>query len=45
MLAFVKTLQLEGDASAPIKRSINPGILFFRAMVSAFRHGVRVRSG
>jgi peroxiredoxin len=45
MLEFVKTLELEGHASAPISRSINPGILFLRAIVSAFRHGVRVRSG
>jgi alkyl hydroperoxide reductase subunit AhpC len=45
MLAFVKTIELEGDASAPIRRSINPGTMFFRAIASAFRHGVRVRGG
>lgn len=45
MLAFVKTMKLEGDASAPPKRSINPGIMFLRAVVNAFRHGVRVRRG
>jgi peroxiredoxin len=45
MLAFVKTMALEGDASAPVKRRIIPGTMFFRAVVNAFRHGVRVRWG
>jgi peroxiredoxin len=45
MLAFVKTMEVEGDASAPIKRRINPGVMFLRAVVNAFRHGVCVRRG
>jgi hypothetical protein len=36
-------MELEGDASAPIKRRISPGYWFIRAIVHAFRHGVRVR--
>ncbi|MBV8452992.1 MAG: peroxiredoxin family protein [Deltaproteobacteria bacterium] len=43
MLAFVKAMELEGDASAPIKRRISPGYWFIRAIAHAFRHGVRVR--
>jgi peroxiredoxin len=45
MLAFVKTMELEGEASTPLKRSINPGIMFLRALINGFRHGVRVRHG
>jgi peroxiredoxin len=43
MLAFVKTMELEDDASAPIKQRINPGYWFIRAIAHAFRHGIRVR--
>jgi peroxiredoxin len=42
MLGFVKTMVLEGRTSAPRKRSINPGTMFFRAIINGFRHGVRV---
>jgi peroxiredoxin len=45
MLAFVKTMELEGDASAPLKQSVNPGFMFIRAIANAFRHGIRVRRG
>jgi len=42
MLAFVKTMAREGDASAPKTRGVNPGTMFFRAICNAFRHGIRV---
>jgi alkyl hydroperoxide reductase subunit AhpC len=45
MLAFVRTMGLEGGASAPLKRSVNPGLMFLRAIANAFRHGIRIRHG
>ena len=42
MLRFVKTITLEGDGSTPRKRPVHPGAMFFHAIVSIFRHGVRV---
>jgi peroxiredoxin len=43
MLAFVGTLKAVGDAPTPPARSINPGLMFMRAVGNAFRHGVRVK--
>jgi peroxiredoxin len=43
MLAFVKALELKGDASPPIKQHVSPGLWFVRAIANAFRHGVRVK--
>jgi peroxiredoxin len=43
MLAYVKTMNLEGGVSGPVKRGISPGTMFIRAVVNAFRHGVRVK--
>jgi peroxiredoxin len=45
MLAYVKTMNLEGGESVPARRSINPLRMFIRALVSGFRHGVRVKQG
>jgi peroxiredoxin len=43
MLAFVRTLKAVGDAPTPPARSINPGLMFMRAIANAFRHGVHVK--
>jgi thioredoxin-dependent peroxiredoxin len=42
MLAFVKRMGAERITSNPRKRSIKPGTMFFRAIINAFRLGVRV---
>ncbi len=43
MLAFIGTIKAVGDAPKPPVRSINPGLMFMRAVGNAFRHGVRVK--
>jgi peroxiredoxin len=43
MLAFVGRLKAVGEAPTPPARSINPGLMFMRAVSNAFRHGVRVK--
>jgi peroxiredoxin len=45
MLEFIKSVQLEAGAAAPGMRRIAPGIMFLRAIVNSFRHGIRVRQG
>jgi peroxiredoxin len=39
MLAFIRA----GESAKPSMRSINPGLMFVRAISNAFRHGVRVK--
>ncbi len=43
MIAFVETMKAVGDAPTPPARSINPGLMFMRALSNAFRHGVHVK--
>ena len=43
MLAFVGKLKAAGEAPKPPARSINPGLMFMRAVSNAFRHGVNVK--
>lgn len=45
MLEFVRAVGAGDSHKAPSKRSVNPGVMFLRAVVNGFRHGIRVKRG
>ena len=45
MLQFIRTIKSNSSAPLPLKRVINPGLMFMGAIGNALRHGIRVRRG
>ncbi len=43
MLGMVRALGAGNPQTAPSKRAVNPGVMFLRAVLNGFRHGVRVK--
>ncbi len=43
MLDLVRALGTGNPQRLPSKRAVNPGIMFLRALLNGFRHGVRVK--
>lgn len=43
MFQFISTMKSNSSAPPPLKRVVNPGLMFMRAIGNALRHGVRVK--